>query len=204
MEDVANRFGIPEDYTSSAEVTPDDMMPERDAIRIMDEIIATINANTQDFDVSTPALRTSVKEGILLCIAVNGSVTRAHFRHKISCAAGTFEASWISNILGSNIRRFARYYADLTKFFLRGNSKSRADCLRKYGYDEDPTLSFDCAQYCSGLSAETKVVLAKLGKERLSRSANYDPATLQATAGNTADVPRVSMRRTHDNGDDLA
>jgi hypothetical protein len=202
MESVTTRFGIPEDYVSSATVVADDTISDAEARGLMDSLVATIVAHETEVDVGTINRRTAVEEGILLSIAVNGSVARAHFRNKIHTDAGDFPASWIPNVLGANIRRFARYYADKTRYFLGLNTKAREQCLRKYGYAEDPTLSFDTAHFCSALTPETRNVLKRLGAERLSRSTNYDPATMEAQVEH--DAPRVQLRRTHGGEEDLS
>lgn len=144
--------------------------------------------------------KTLLVNNVLVYFVLNGSSPRSRFNGYFTANGKDYSVRVIREVLGDDVRRFARAHADRTRNILRENeSLANTQAVRfnfstAYGH-----LAFDCADYCSGLT-QPELALVERAKTRVIRSANdYD----EGSVGLATDSPSSGRRPLGGDKDDL-
>lgn len=154
-------------------------------------------------------LRLSVEEGVIFTVfemlfrscAFNGTSTAQPGRAVIHVMGQKFDVKEVVIMLGDNFRRWARANADNIRDamvrIVRDYDLGDPDAADAYntlmrvalarGMQRQPTLCFDVADYCSGLSLPESTAIAAAKETVLSNTVNVPDAALATGRAHTVD-----------------
>jgi hypothetical protein len=135
-----------------------------------------LNDMFNQWNITSTADKQLMKNSLLVWFAMNGASPRADYNGvpPITIHGNDYRLSVVMDVIGADMRKFARAYADDIKTLLkihRGIANQLAD-----KHDVQPGLGhvcFDVSDYCSDNTAAEKKVIADLKRVSISTSSKY-------------------------------
>jgi len=148
-------------------VTLDDVLDLASAMRVMNRLIDMLLSNAGHVGVSQTNRR-AVMVGIIKVAVLCGTSPTAPYRGNFTVGEYTFPKATIMAVLGSDIRRFFRAFADVAHETLVENPGLCRDARERWGIiDNDlATYAFDFADKCSNLTLTQKQDIKNVGIQR--------------------------------------
>jgi len=187
MADEGNNGTTDADFVGAFHVNRSDRLDANVADEYMSLIIErAIQAGHPGHDAGVRHIRAGVYHtGI-----VKGGSSRDPYLGMVTTPSGSFPAQIIAVVLGNQLRRFYRTYADRLRRFLQVQRNERwvKENTARWGVGEDHyDLAFDSYTACSDLSTEVQNFMSAATKGRMTSSElpsdNFVGGTLRDNSG---------------------
>lgn len=181
--------------SGEVEVVPEASMSKDDAGQYNLRILREWGASTfLDGDIMT------LMDALFHAVTINGTSTAMPGRSEVRFKGGKFSMAIPATILGNDLRRWGRASADAIRDAnVRTLNASqdeplrwerREDLLRvavQRGMQRHPTLCFDTADFCTGLTVTEQLAIAESKKLILANTTNFVDTAKAISKANTAD-----------------
>lgn len=145
----------------------DSVMTKNDAKQKMEMVYrkAQITDNTE---------KTVLFNNIIMYYILNGASPQANYRGHWEVGGKQIQKSVVGRIMGSDVRRFCRFYADYAKLLMQSKPEVAQSCASKMGLPSDlDCYAFDFAEFCSDVTPTTLDKLTRSKKNALRRASAY-------------------------------
>lgn len=112
---------------------------------------------------------------VIVYFITNGSSPRGNYTGFFTVGGRKLKVSVIREVLGDQVRKFARAHADMAKEILDNHEPLRRRQAVEYGFTTSMgNVAFDFADYCSGLSHDQMKAIRVAKRRMIAGSLPYD------------------------------